>query len=279
MSKSIIKVSNLSKRFNDHVALDRVDFDMIEGEIMGFLGPSGAGKTTTINILTGQLNADKGNVQILGKNVGEITREDLKSIGIVSDNSGYYENLTLYQNLMAYAKIYQVKKEYITELLQKVGLEKYKDKIAKDLSTGMKQRMLLARSLINKPDILFLDEPTSGLDPTTSQKIQQLILELKREGTSIFLTTHDMGEATLLCDKLVLLNNGKIIEKGSPHEIIRKHNNHKKVVFIFEDKTEYQVSMDELNTKYTNKNLSTVHSCEPSLNDIFIKLTGVNLND
>ena len=145
----------------------------------------------------------------------------MEQIGIVSDGSGFYEKMSLYKNLLIYAKLYGLKSDRVNQVLQQVGLADAKDIIAEKLSTGMKQRMFLARALLNAPKILFLDEPTSGLDPTTSKMIHTLLQELKQAGTTIFLTTHDMHEATLLCDRLSLLNKGNLIEYGSPQDIIR----------------------------------------------------------
>ena len=144
----------------------------------------------------------------------------------------------------------------------------------------MKQRMLLARALINKPKILFLDEPTSGLDPTTSRTIHELLNSLKEEGTTIFLTTHDMNEATLLCDTVALLSKGKLVEMGSPETIIQKYNQDKLVKVTYTDGSEKIVSFNELSqlVDETQENLVTIHSCEPTLEDIFIELTGGRLN-
>ena len=142
----------------------------------------------------------------------------------------------------------------------------------------MKQRMFLARALINSPKVLFLDEPTSGLDPMTSQKIHQLLLNLKAQGTTIFLTTHDMNEATLLCDDLALLNKGKLVEQGKPREIIQKHNLIKELEVTYEDFTTEKIAFSEINQIDTTRAIK-IHSCEPTLEDIFIKLTGEKLND
>ena len=229
MKKTIIEVQGLKKKFKEQEALAGIDFSIQEGEIFGFLGPSGSGKTTTINILTGQLSADAGTAHVLSAPVEDLKVEVLEQIGIVSDGSGFYEKMSLYKNLKAYAMLFGVKMTEVDELLRKVGLYDSRNKVAEKLSTGMKQRMLLVRALINRPKLLFLDEPTSGLDPSTSRTIHELLLELKAQGTTIFLTTHDMQEATLLCDRLALLSKGKLVEVGSPHEIIQKYNTDKKV--------------------------------------------------
>ncbi len=273
----MIRVENVSKSFGSKKALHQISFEIKEGEIFGFLGPSGSGKTTMINVLTGQLAADQGKTVLLGKNSQDLTSNDLEQIGIVSDGSGFYEKMSLYKNLLIYAKLYGLKSDRVNQVLQQVGLADAKDIIAEKLSTGMKQRMFLARALLNAPKILFLDEPTSGLDPTTSKMIHTLLQELKQAGTTIFLTTHDMHEATLLCDRLSLLNKGNLIEYGSPQDIIQKYHVDKKVHVVYNDGREQIVPFEELPHLDTT-DLMLVHSCEPTLEEIFIRLTGEKLD-
>lgn len=273
----MIRVENVSKSFGSKKALHQISFEIKEGEIFGFLGPSGSGKTTMINVLTGQLAADQGKTVLLGKNSKDLTSNDLEQIGIVSDGSGFYEKMSLYKNLLIYAKLYGLKSDRVNQVLQQVGLADAKDIIAEKLSTGMKQRMFLARALLNAPKILFLDEPTSGLDPTTSKMIHTLLQELKQAGTTIFLTTHDMHEATLLCDRLSLLNKGNLIEYGSPQDIIQKYHVDKKVHVVYNDGREQIVPFEELPHLDTT-DLMVVHSCEPTLEEIFIRLTGEKLD-
>ena len=275
--KEIIKMTNIVKTFGSKIALNSINFEIKEGEIFGFLGPSGSGKTTMINILTGQLLPDSGITQLLGKDSQDLHPTDLEKIGIVSDQSGFYEKLSLEKNLLLYAKLYGVNLNRVDELLDQVGLLASKKILAEQLSTGMKQRMLLARALINQPKILFLDEPTSGLDPTTSKSIHELLVHLKESGTTIFLTTHDMNEATLLCDHLALLNKGKLIEEGSPANIIQKYNTNKRIKVIYKNREERIFDFSELSTLATNDIIS-IHSCEPTLEEIFIRLTGEKLN-
>lgn len=274
---SMVVAKNIVKTFGSKIALNSINFGIKEGEIFGFLGPSGSGKTTMINILTGQLLPDSGNTQLLGKDSQDLNPTDLEKIGIVSDQSGFYEKLSLEKNLLLYAKLYGINLNRVDELLDQVGLLASKKILAEQLSTGMKQRMLLARALINQPKILFLDEPTSGLDPTTSKSIHELLVQLKESGTTIFLTTHDMNEATLLCDHLSLLNKGKLIEEGSPADIIQKYNTNKRIKVIYKNHQERIFDFSELSTLATN-DLISIHSCEPTLEEIFIRLTGEKLN-
>ena len=274
---SMVVARNIVKTFGRKRALNSINFEIRKGEIFGFLGPSGSGKTTMINILTGQLLPDSGITQLLGKDSQDLHPTDLEKIGIVSDQSGFYEKLSLEKNLLLYAKLYGVNLNRVDELLDKVGLLASKKVLAEQLSTGMKQRMLLARALINQPKILFLDEPTSGLDPTTSRSIHELLVQLKESGATIFLTTHDMNEATLLCDHLALLNKGKLIEQGSPADIIQKYNTNKRIKVIYKNRQERIFDFSELSTLATN-DLISIHSCEPTLEEIFIRLTGEKLN-
>ena len=274
----MITVEKITKRFGNKTALNQIQFNVEKGEIFGFLGPSGAGKTTLINILTGQLKADEGTTQLLGKDTKGLTPEDLARIGLVGDSSGYYEKLSLEKNLIVYAKIYGLPNSRVDEVLEQVGLLESKKTIAEKLSTGMRQRMFLARALLNRPELLFLDEPTSGLDPMTSKKIHRLLEELKAAGTTIFLTTHDMVEATELCDRISLLNQGDLVEIGTPRDIIQKYNKEKRVKVTFMDHSEQVMAFEDLKDQ-DMRQVELIHSMEPTLEDIFIQLTGEKLND
>lgn len=274
----MITVEKITKRFGNKTALNQIQFNVDKGEIFGFLGPSGAGKTTLINILTGQLKADEGTTQLLGKDTKNLTPEDLTRIGLVGDSSGYYEKLSLEKNLIVYAKIYGLPNSRVDEVLEQVGLLESKKTIAEKLSTGMRQRMFLARALLNRPELLFLDEPTSGLDPMTSKKIHRLLEELKAAGTTIFLTTHDMVEATEMCDRISLLNQGDLVEIGTPRDIIQKYNKEKRVKVTFVDHSVQVMAFEDLKDQDMTK-VELIHSMEPTLEDIFIQLTGEKLND
>ena len=278
MSQQVIKADNLGNSFGSFKAISSLTFEVNKGEILGFLGPSGSGKTTTINILTGQLTPDQGQSSILGKSSTNLNEEDLANIGLITENSGYYEKLSLYDNLLFFAKLYDVPQGDLDDLMKRVGLYDRRKTLAEKLSTGMKQRMLLVRAIINKPQVLFLDEPTSGLDPSTSQSIHELIKELQAEGTTIFLTTHDMHEANILCDKIVLLNKGQIVEAGTPSDLIQKYNTAKRVKITYQSGEENYLSFSELGQVSQTDDILTIHSCEPTLEDVFIQLTGGKLN-
>ncbi|MBM7636714.1 ABC transporter ATP-binding protein [Streptococcus saliviloxodontae] len=278
MSDIQIKVDKLSKKFKDTVALEQVSFEVKKGEIFGFLGPSGAGKTTTINILTNQLSPDEGNAEILGKNPKQLHSEDLMKLGIMSDTVGFYENMTVYHNLVFFARFHDIPLKRVDQLLKKLNLYDDRKKKMKKISTGMKQRLLLIRAILHEPDIVFLDEPTSGMDPTLSQKVHELLMELKEKGCAIFLTTHNMQEATKLCDKISLLNKGKILEYGSPQSIIDKYHTDPHTHIRYKDGSEKLILTEDLGD-YLSADVVSMHTLEPSLEAIFIALTGEKWHD
>lgn len=275
--KSIISISNLSKSFQHKVALDQVTMAISEGEVFGFLGPSGAGKTTTINILTGQMKPDNGTAMIFGKDCQHIQPNDLRQIGIMSDSVGFYEKMTVMDNLTFFAKFHGVELAEVDQLLKKLDLYDARKSKAEKLSTGMKQRLLLIRAILHRPRILFLDEPTSGLDPSLSRKVHDILMELKEEGTTIFLTTHDMEEATKLCDRIALLHKGKLVEYGRPQEIIQKHSQEEMVELTYDNGRKRIVAKSEL-SEYLSQHVTSIHTLTASLEDIFIKLTGEQFN-
>ena len=282
VNTTVVKLNHIEKKFDSNIALKDISFTIKEGEIFGFLGPSGAGKTTTIKILTGQLKPTSGNACVLGKDTSAIDEEIYEQIGIVSDTSGVYERLSVFDNLKVYADILNVDYKRIDELLKKVGLEKQKKQKAGKLSKGQKQRLILCRAILHNPKLLFLDEPTSGLDPTTANQIQNLFLELKKQGMSIFLTTHNMEEANKLCDSIALLNQGVVIEYGIPKDICLRHNDFKKYKLLLSSQEEVILehtpsNIQKIQELLMKNEIETIHSCEPTLEDVFIKVTGRGL--
>ncbi len=236
--KILLKLSHISKRYKTELALKDISITLHKGEILGFLGPSGAGKTTVIKIITGQLHQTSGEAMILGTNSANIDASIYENIGVVSDNSGLYDKMTVWQNLAVFAKILNVPSGRIKEVLKQTGLSEHSKKQAGKLSKGQAQRLVLARAVLHKPRILFLDEPTSGLDPSTALEIHKMLLDLKEEGMAIFLTTHNMDEATKLCDRVALLYDGNIVEIGTPKELCLKYNHNKKYKILLEDNKE-----------------------------------------
>ncbi len=282
MSEECISLQHISKKFNENIVLKDVDAILHQGEILGFLGPSGAGKTTTIKILTGQLKPTDGEAFVLGMNCQNIDETIYEQIGIVTDASGVYERMSVYDNLKYFAKILSVPLENIDILLKRVGLYEHKNKLASQLSKGQTQRLILTRAILHTPKVLFLDEPTSGLDPTTALEIHKLLKELSAEGMAIFLTTHNMEEATKLCDHVALLNEGVIVEYGTPQDICLRYNKEKKYKILKSDKEEIVLIHTEENIKKLNQwliddEVISIHSCEPTLESVFLEVTGREL--
>ena len=281
MKEECISLQHISKKFNENVVLKDVNAVLHQGEILGFLGPSGAGKTTTIKILTGQLKPTDGEAFVLGMNCQNIDETIYEQIGIVTDASGVYERMSVYDNLKYFAKILSVPLENIDILLKRVGLYEHKNKLASQLSKGQTQRLILTRAILHTPKVLFLDEPTSGLDPTTALEIHKLLKELRAEGMAIFLTTHNMEEADLLCDRVAFLNKGEIVELGNPDDLKQKYATNK-VKITFENNetiTTEQNSESIINVlnKNTKQKIKSIHSVEPNLAEIFLSLTGRDL--
>ena len=279
---SVIEVRDLVKQFKNQTALNHLDFSVESGEIFGFLGPSGAGKTTTIKILTGQLLASSGETKLLGKATDALTQDIYQEVGIVTDNSGLYENVSVYRNMKFFADLLKVDKKRIDFLLERVGLSQDKKKLARRLSKGMRQRLVLARALLHSPKVLFLDEPTSGLDPAIAQAIHKLLKEVQAEGTTIFLTTHNMEEATKLCDRVALLNDGKIVSLDTPRNTCLNFKRERKLEVGLKDKSQVIINQDPAGIAQLNEWLSqdlveTIHSNEPTLEEVFIAKTGREL--
>lgn len=280
--EELLVLRNISKAFKQKEALKDINIQINAGEILGFLGPSGSGKTTTIKIVTGQLQQTKGEARILGTDTRKITEKIYEQIGIVTDTSGMYEEFTVYDNLLVFAKVLQVSPSIIDSLLTTVGLIEQKKQLASKLSKGQRQRLILARAVMHQPKLLFLDEPTSGLDPTTAAEIHKLLLSLKEAGMGIFLTTHNMEEATKLCDQVALLNEGYIVEFGTPEEICLRYNKEKEFRILLKNQQrhvlkETAASLEQLSQWIISGQIESLHSCEPTLESVFMAVTGREL--
>lgn len=282
MAQAIV-VKDLVHSFGEKQVLKKISLEAKEGQIIGMLGPSGAGKTTLINILTGQLKPTKGQCYVLGKDCGNMSGEDYKKLGIMMDSFGLYERMNCFDNLKFYRMLDGRKTDEIAEVLDKVGLTDAKKTLATNLSKGMRNRLAFARAILRNPKILFLDEPTSGLDPMTTEAIHEMISEQKENGATVFLTTHNMYEAQKLCDYIVLLNEGEIVESGSPEEICRRYNHQKKIKVHLVNGEDVELTHDakagESVADFLAKGLlETIHSTEPNLETVFMELTGKGLN-
>ena len=219
MNKTMISVKNLTKNYGDFKAVKDISFDVYEGEIFGLLGPNGAGKSTTLEIMETLRKKTSGNVIIDGLDLDKDPDEIKKIIGVQLQTSGFYPNLTLLELINLFAGLYNKDVNPI-ELLKKVNLQDKAKNKSKELSGGQKQRFSIATTLINQPKIVFLDEPTTGLDPQARRNLWDLIEEIRDNGATVILTTHYMDEAERLCDRIAIMDEGKIIQLDSPDKMI-----------------------------------------------------------
>ena len=223
----MIEVINLSKSYQNNEAVKNISFNIRENEIIGLLGPNGCGKTTTIAMMLGLLKPTKGEILINKKNIEYHRIELLHKMNFISPYIELPKKLTVKQNLIVYAKLYNVKKvdERIDYLSSTLRLNKFLNKLTGELSSGQKNRVSLAKSLINNPSILLLDEPTASLDPETGNFIRSFLEDyIKQKKISILLASHNMEEVKRLCSSVMMMNNGKIIDQGAPEELIKKHS-------------------------------------------------------
>ena len=278
--QTIVCMKDIQMKFGKKTVLDHVSISIKEREIFGLLGPSGAGKTTIINILTGQLKPSAGTAMVLGCDVTRLSEKAYSKIGMVLDNCGLYQRLSCHDNLRVFADIHGLRNARIKEVLKEVGLHNEENTTVSKLSKGMTQRLALARAILNSPAVLFLDEPTSGLDPVTAKMIHDLISKICHDGTTVLLTTHNMNEATKLCSNVAFLNHGKIVAYGRPHDLRKKYYEEKKYTVEFSDGRNGVLSNDEdddmeqLIYALRNNEIYTIHSTEPSLEEVFFKTTG-----
>jgi ABC-2 type transport system ATP-binding protein len=315
-NESIIEVKNLTKTFNDFVAVDSISFDVRKGEIFGLLGPNGAGKTTTLRMLSTLARPTKGTATIGGYDIVENDSEVRKLIGIVSEKMIMYNRLTARENLWFFGSLFNIPKEVLTkridELLELVQLTQWKNAQVGTFSTGMRQRMNVIRALLNMPQVLFLDEPTLGLDPQSSVEIRDFIIKLNQEnGTTIIITTHMMVEADLLCDRIGIMDHAKIValdtstnlkkmisgadttilklEIGnlSPNiiEAIRackctdavSQENSTHLRIIAHGDEAFDSVIDAVRAK--NGNINSMENLQPTLEDVFLHITGHQVRD
>lgn len=288
MTNKAIVAEKLVYKYGDLTAVRGISFSVERGEILGFLGPNGAGKSTTIKMLTGQLKSKEGKATLLNMDVSKQTEEVQARIGICFEQTNLYEQMTAEENLNLFAALFEVKDFSALNLLERVGLKgREKDKV-ENYSKGMKQRLMVARALLNTPDILFLDEPTDGLDPTSSEAIRNIIKEESERGASVFLTTHDMLEADKLSDRVAFMNQGEIVALDTPHNLKQKYGKRalKAKVTGKDGKLEdRELIMDaeetpkQISELFAKEQVVTIHSEEATLEDIFIQLTGRRLTE
>lgn len=267
-------------------AVKNVSFHIDEGQIFGLLGPSGAGKTTIQNLMTAILPLQAGDIAYQNTSIRNLSRPFFNLIGYSFEHPNIYSKLTGLENLKYYAMFFSVSTENPYKLLEIAGLKSHADKPAGNYSKGMKQRLVFARALLNKPKILFLDEPLAGLDPSTASIIKDIIRQKQREGTTILLTTHDMYAADELCDTVAFINKGEIVEIDSPINLKLKFGSRSIRVDYAIDKglqssVYFYSNMEDrsaLKRVIEDGNFSAMHSQEATLEDIFKKITGSSLN-
>ena len=309
--KYAIEAKNLTKNYGETIAVNNISFEVKEGEIFGFLGPNGAGKTTTIRMLTGLSKPTAGTARVLGYELESEIVEAKKHIGVVPEISNLYDELSAFKNLLFMAQLYGIprsqRKARAEELLKTFGLFERKDHLFGTFSRGMKRALTIAAALIHNPTLLFLDEPTVGLDVVAARSLRNLISDLRNQGVTIFLTTHYLEEADLLCDRIVILVNGRILKIDTP-EMLKAVAEEESIIEISFEKMAPKI-LEELSEKlpklkilatghntvrifggiptYVLENvlkyakergveIDKVNSIKPSLEDAFIKITGLS---
>ena len=310
---NVIEVKDLTKSYKNLVAVDNLSFEVKEGEILGLLGPNGSGKSTTINAILSLIKCDKGIVKIFGKKMTPDAYDIKSKIGVIFQEVAVFEELTVYENLDYFCGLYikdkTIREKYIEDAIKLVSLENYKKFYPKQLSGGLKRRLNIACGIVHKPKLIILDEPTVAVDPQSRNSILNGIEKLREEGASILYTTHYMEEVEILCDRIIILDKGKIIAEGTSDELKKMANIEEKITVeinnldskILEDIEKFK-TVDEVN--YTNNILlikykkgknnlgdlidyfkdnkvkyNKIFSERPTLNDVFLELTGKELRD
>ena len=274
----VLSMEGVCLSFGAKRVLDGLTFSVSRGECFGFLGPSGAGKTTTIKLLTRQLKKDSGRINLFGRPIENASDADYERIGILSDTSALYERMSIEDNLKLYAKIRGKGAGDIDRLLERMNLSQDRKTLVKNCSKGMRQRAALLAALIHSPELLFLDEPTSGLDPAARAEVHRMLTELKAAGTTIFLTTHDMAEADSVCDRLAILDEGRIVASDEP-ESLKLRFARNRVVIVTRTRGTLEVTKDaasaeEIRELFASDEVLSIHSDEPNLEEVFLELTG-----
>lgn len=308
MTESLVQARGLTKQFGDFTAVDSVDFDIQQGEAFGFLGPNGAGKTSTMKMITTVSPITEGKLTVFGIDPNVDGRSIRQRIGVVPQEDNLDLELTVAENLFIYGRYHDMKRSEINprieELLEFAQLTERKDSEVEPLSGGMKRRLTIARALINNPDLIILDEPTTGLDPQARHLLWDRLYRLKREGATLIITTHYMDEAEQLCDRLVVMDQGKIAAEGSPRDLIQRYAPREVVELRFGDglQEEMVLELHDLAQRsevladrvllYTDDADATQHGLHErginpeqvlvrrsTLEDVFLRLTGRGLID
>ena len=278
-----IEVEKLSRTFNGLKAVDNISFSVEAGEIFGFLGHNGAGKTTTIRMLSGQLLPTSGRAHVAGCDVITEQRRLKPLIGVVSEHQNLYERMSGRENLEFAVRLYGQDVRRVNETLRQVDLlDRAKDNV-RTYSNGMKQRLLIARALLHRPQIIFLDEPTRGLDPVVGREIRRLILDLSQQGVTIFLTTHYMEEADQLCGRVAFLSDGRMVALDTPKNLKVAHG-HNSVNVTLENGESLTIDLNDhdagkrLEQLVSAGQVRTLHTAEATLEEVFIRMAGRELS-
>jgi ABC-2 type transport system ATP-binding protein len=314
MMNKIIEAVNLTKIYKNFTAVDNISFHVNKGELFGFLGPNGAGKTTTINMLIGLAKITNGKIFYNGEDLTQNIKKAQRLFGIVADESNLYDEMSGFENLCFCGSLYglskKVREEKSAELLEIFGLTEAANKKFKEYSKGMKRKLTIAAAIIHEPEILFMDEPTTGIDVASARQIRNIIKELHKKGRTIFLTTHYIEEAERLCERVALINKGKIIKIDTVPNLIEETRENNIIEISFEDSSlNKQFLLQKLNkqfndTECTLKNETTIKIIsknkidivpivnlisqeglfiieakliKPTLEDAFIKITGIDI--
>lgn len=278
LGSNVLSMEDVSLSFGEKRVLDGLSFSVARGECFGFLGPSGAGKTTTIKLLTRQLVKDAGRIVLFGRPIENASDADYERIGILSDTSALYERMSIEDDLKLYAKIRGRGEGDIARLLERMDLSRDRKTLVKNCSKGMRQRAALLAALIHSPELLFLDEPTSGLDPAARAEVHRMLAELRSAGTTVFLTTHDMAEADSVCDRISILDEGRIVAEGAPQSLKLRYARNRVVVVtrtrgVVETAKDASAA-DGLRDLFAAGEVLSIHSDEPNLEEVFLELTG-----
>jgi ABC-type multidrug transport system ATPase subunit len=280
-----IDVEGIRFSYGDTPAVDDVSFSVAAGEILGFLGPNGAGKSTTIKMLTGQLSPEAGSIEMLGMNMPGERQQIQERLGVCFEEKNLYLSMTGRENLVFFAKLFEVKDFEPEPMMERVGLSARLDDRVSEYSKGMRQRLMMARALVNAPDVLLLDEPTDGLDPVSAIAIRDLISQEAERGAAVLLTTHDMHEADTLSDQVAFINQGSILTIDTPEALKLAHGQRAVRIRTRDgDGVDEQVialdeadSTERIQAAMSADNIMTIHTEEATLEDIFVEYAGRGL--
>ncbi len=313
MSETVVKISNLVKRYKELIALDNFSLEIKEGEVFGLLGPNGSGKTTTINCLLSLLEYDKGEVELFGEKMTPKRRDLKKRIGIVCQNVAVFDELTVYENIDYFCGLYikdkKTRKQYVEEAIEFVDLNDFRKFYPKKLSGGLLRRLNIACGIAHKPDLIILDEPTVAVDPQSRNKILEGVVELNKAGATIIYTSHYMEEIEQICSRILIMDKGKEVASGTSEELKGRIKNTENVIVDIKKLSEEHIeAIKKLNHVYDVKYMSDkltikcsggkhnithvieylsensikyerIYSELPTLNDVFLEITGKELRD